>query len=79
MKKAKLNLIVLSLLLFSCNKPSTSNSNTPNNDPISTPTSDISISDPSTSPSTSDSTPEPTIEYYDDEERVIRNDYYSIT
>lgn len=79
MKKAKLNLIVLSLLLFSCNKPSTSNSNTPSNNPVSTPTSNISISDPSTSPSTSDSTPEPTIEYYDDEERVIRNDYYSIT
>lgn len=79
MKKVKLNLIVLSLLLFSCNKPSTSNSNTPSNNPVSTPTSNISISDPSTSPYTSDSTPEPTIEYYDDEERVIRNDYYSIT
>lgn len=76
MKKKPLKLIIFSLLLFSC---ANNSSNSPsNNESVSTlPSTSESVSIPSTS-NNSTSVAEQEIEYFDDEERVVRNAYYDI-
>ena len=76
MKKKPLKLIIFSLLLFSC---ANNSSNSPsNNESVSTlPSTSESVSIPSTS-NNSTSVAEQEIEYFDNEERVVRNAYYDI-